>query len=284
MARWMRRTTLVLGGVAAMVAIAALVVYVRSELILRERHALPPVKVVIPTDPASVAEGRRLATVRGCMDGCHGKNGEGAVFFEQAGVARLAAPNLTSAARRYSDEDLVRIIRDGLRPDGRSVLVMPSSIFAGLTEEDLGRIVAFLRSLRPIDGVEDGVSLGPIGRLALATGQFKTTAEFVATDRPPPPARSPTGERGRYLAHTICGECHNSDLSGSSNPDFTSPDLRVVAAYTRPDFVRLIRTGVATGGRELGLMRYRAQHNLYLLTDAEIDDLYEYLHGLGGST
>jgi hypothetical protein len=71
-------------------------------------------------------------------------------------------------------------------------------------------------------------------------------------------------------------------LQGDSNPDFTSPDLRVVAAYSADDFARLLRTGTAMGDRKLGMMREVALDNLSHLTDAEIAALYEYLHTLAG--
>ena len=71
-------------------------------------------------------------------------------------------------------------------------------------------------------------------------------------------------------------------MQGDSNPDFTSPDLRVVAAYSAEDFARLLRTGIAMGDRKLGVMREEAQDNLSHLTDAEIAALYEYLHALAG--
>ena len=56
-------------------------------------YAIPTVALSIPTDPASIIEGRRLATVRGCVGGCHGKEAEGVVMFDEPMIARLVAPN-----------------------------------------------------------------------------------------------------------------------------------------------------------------------------------------------
>ena len=85
---------------------------------------------------------------------------------------------------------------------------------------------------------------------------------------------------GRYIAMTTCGHCHGPNLHGASNSDFTSPSLRVVAAYSPEAFAQLLRTGVALGGRKLGLMREVALNNLSQLTDAEIAALYSYLHAM----
>ena len=56
--------------------------------------------------------------------------------------------------------------------------------------------------------------------------------------------------------------------------------LQVVAAYRADDFTRLLRTGVALGGRELGTMGPWARAHLSQLTDSEIGALYSYLHEL----
>jgi cytochrome c553 len=87
-------------------------------------------------------------------------------------------------------------------------------------------------------------------------------------------------EPGRYVARTVCAECHGTDLHGDANPEFTSPDLAVVAAYTPEAFTRLLRTGVALGERPVGIMSEQARNNLSQLTDAEISALCGYLHGL----
>ena len=283
MGRWLKRIGIACGALVALLGIAATVVYVGSERILHRQHPVPASHVPIPTDAASIAEGRRLALVRGCMAGCHGPNGEGGPFLDLPLIVRLDAPSLSAAARRYSAQELVTIIRHGVRPDGASVFVMPSSTFSTLTDGDVGRIVAFLKSRPSRNGPGPRLELGPIGRLGLFAGKFKTEADMIAAGAEPPPARSPAGARGRYLARTVCTECHGADLTGDSNPDFTSPDLRVVAAYPADDFKRLMRTGTALGNRELKLMKYRAVHGLSHMTDEEIEALYGYLHSLAGS-
>lgn len=172
------------------------------------------------------------------------------------------------------------MIRNGVRPDGRSVLVMPSETFSDLNDEDLGRIIAFLKSLPKSTGPGPSISPGPIGRLGLVVGKFKMAAQLIADSVPPPEATNDEARHGRYLARTICAECHGTSLRGASNPDFTSPDLRVVAAYSRDAFAQLLRTGVAIGGRDVGVMSAQARNNLSQLTDSEIAALYSYLHSM----
>jgi mono/diheme cytochrome c family protein len=124
------------------------------------------------------------------------------------------------------------------------------------------------------------VSVGPLGRLGLVIGKFKTVAQLVAETDPPPAAANPEAEGGRYLARTVCAECHGASLRGMANPDFTSPDLRIVAAYPVDAFTRLLRTGIALGDRKLGVMGDQSRRNLSQLTDSEIAALYSYLHAM----
>lgn len=276
--RLLRWTGIILASLAALGIIAYAVVYFLSERILRRTYEVPAVAISVPTDPSSIAEGRRLAIIRGCFGGCHGKEVEGAVMFDQPMIARIVAPNLTAAVRKYSDSELVGIIRNGVRPGGRSMMVMPAQEFALLTDEDLGRIIAFLKSLPAVDGPGSSVSPGPLGRIGIATGEFKTAAERIAETVPPPDATNEEGRYGRYLARTICADCHGTDLRGASNPDFTAPSLQTVAAYSQEQFAQLMRAGVALGGRKLKTMSPWAQQHLSSLTDPEIAALYGYLH------
>ncbi len=283
MKRILRWIGIALGGIAGLGIVAYAIVYVLSERVLRHTYPVPTVAISIPTDPASIAEGRRLATVRGCFGGCHGKQAEGAVMFDQPMIARIVAPNLTAAVRKYSDSELAAMIRNGVRPGGRSMMVMPAEAFALLTDDDLARIIAFLKSLPAVEGSGPSVSLGPLGRLGLAIGQFKPVAELIAETVPPPEATSEEAAYGRYLARTTCAACHGTSLRGASNPDFTSPSLQLVAAYSPEAFTQLTRAGVALGGRNLTTMSPWARQHLSHFTDVEIAALYGYLHAMPDS-
>jgi mono/diheme cytochrome c family protein len=280
MKRLLRWVGIALGGVAVLAIIACAVVYVVSERVLQKTYAIPSGAIAIPADPESIVEGRRLATVHGCFGGCHGRQAEGVVMFDEPMIATFVAPNLTAAVRKYSDAELVNIIRHGVRPDGRSMFVMPSEVFVVLTDEDLGRILAFLKSLPAMPGPGPSVALGPVGRIGLAAGKFKLVAQLIAESVPPPEASGIEAARGRYLARTTCAQCHGTALRGDSNPAFTSPTLQVVAAYPPEAFTQLLRTGVPLGGRKLVEMGAWARNNLSHLTDTEIAALYRYLHAM----
>jgi mono/diheme cytochrome c family protein len=270
--RWVRNAVI---GVIALGLIAAVVIYVLSELALRRSYEARGTSVAIPADSTSIAEGERLARIRGCL-GCHRSKLEGGMFVDEPMLARIAAPNLTTAVRAYSDAELEGIIRHGVRPDGRSVLAMPSDMFRLLDDADLGKILAFLHSVPEVPGQPRLVKPGPLGRLGIAIGKFKPAAEDVRrvetlSDSFPAPG-SPVAP-GAYLARTVCTECHGATLSGVGK----TPDLRIAAGYSREQFVRLMRTGTALGERELSLMSEVARSRFTHFTDEEIEALYAYL-------
>jgi mono/diheme cytochrome c family protein len=280
--RW---ATWSLAALAGLILAAVLAIYAGSELVLR--RTFPDVAgrpVPVPQDSASLREGRRLVQVYGCGPGCHGDRSQGALFFDEPKVARLVAPNLTRAVRQYSDAELERIIRHGVRPSQRSLLGMPSQALAGVSDSTLGRILAYLRSLPPADGPGPSLTLGPLGRLGLVTGQFKTAMALMPPDAPPPPAAPPgdTLALGNYLAHTLCAECHGLDLRG--DPIVASVNLAVVSSYSEAEFARLLATGVPRGGRKLGLMGEVARARLVALAPPEVAALYAYLHSRAGQT
>ena len=76
MKRLLRWIGIALGSLAVLGIITYGVLYVLSERVLRRAYAVPTVVSSIPTDPASIIEGQRLATIHGCL-GCHGKRERG---------------------------------------------------------------------------------------------------------------------------------------------------------------------------------------------------------------
>jgi mono/diheme cytochrome c family protein len=263
--------------VLALVGLSISFVFVATEPLVRRTYEIPLRRIAVPADAASIAEGRRLALVRGCFNGCHGPGVAGAVFEDDPWLGRIVAPELTQVVAALGDEDLERVIRQGVRRNGLSTWVMPSNMFYHLSDRDLGNIIAFLRSLPPGTGPATEVRIGPGWRLDLLQGRYMPMVEEIRRDAPwltAPQMEGPHG-RGRYLAVTICTECHSMDLAGA--PDGSAPNLVVVASYTEPDFVRLMRTGAPIGERELGLMGLVARERFSQLNDDEVHDLYGYL-------
>jgi mono/diheme cytochrome c family protein len=272
--RWLRNLVLTL-AVLLVVFVAA--VYARSEWIVRRTYDEPLVSIAIPTDSASVAEGGRLALVHGCR-GCHTNTLTGEYLVDDPMLARLVAPNLTASVRRYSDPELVRIIRRGVRPNGRSVWAMASEMYALLDDEDLGRILAYLHSLPEAPGPDPMLRLGPLGRFGIAVGEFTPAAVLVhevdsLTEAGTFPKSGDANAAGAYLVRTSCTECHGLTLEGGDSV----PDLRIAAGYSPEQFAHFFGTGEALGGRELKTMSRMARGRFSHLTDAEVAAIHGYL-------
>ena len=255
------------------------IVYAVSEYEMRRTYPVPTTSIVLPTDSAAIAEGGRLSRIHGCLGGCHGRHGEGEVLLDDPLIAKIVGPNLTESVRQYTDSELVLIVRHGMRPDGKSMVVMPSRSFAVLSDEDLGKLLAYLKTLPSLPGNGPLVEVGPLGRIGLIAGQFSSSVDAISKAVPPPPANTAQAERGRYLARTSCTQCHGANLGGEAHPEGFAPDLAVVAAYSPEAFSELMRTGVGQGGRKLlPVMRAWAQDCLSQFTQAEVEAVYSYLH------
>lgn len=266
---------------AALAALAVMSLYAVSEWRLRRSYEAPLVPLR-STAPLDLAEGSRMAKIVGCWAGCHGPEGEGG-DEEVQGIVRHTAPTLSEVVPLYNDEELVRLIRYGVKRDGRSAVGMISYTFWPLSDRDLANIIAHLRRQPPRPAVPRVLDVTMRGRLALAIGRWKVSAAQV--DRTIPrwgelPQGTPF-ERGRYLASITCSECHGLDFSGYALE--RAPSLVIVGAYTPEAFRHLLRTGEALGGRDLGLMSRVARNAFSLFTDEEISAIYGFLrthHGL----
>lgn len=118
---------------------------------------------------------------------------------------RAVAPNLTPAGRiaGWSDAELARAIREGIRPDGTLIgPPMPFTMYRGLSDDDLGSIVMFLRSLPATASAE---ALPPSEYRIPLPPAYGPPVETVAA-----PAQGVTAEYGAYLAGPVahCMECH----------------------------------------------------------------------------
>lgn len=286
----MKWTGRILGGLVAIVALALAAVYGVGEARMRRTYSVDPGPVAVRADAEAVRQGAHLAVVRGCVD-CHGADLGGRLFIDEQPMARLTATNLTAGrggvASRYADADWVRAIRHGVAPDGRALLFMPSHEFNPLGDEDVGALVAYIKSLPPVDSDLPESSVGPLGRALFLAGQVPLLpAELIdhAAPRGAAPAPGATAEYGAYLA-TGCTGCHGAGFSGGKIPG-TPPDWKAAAnltpdsatglgRWTEQDFVRAMRTGKRPDGSGIDpLMPWKGLANM---TDTELQALWAYL-------
>jgi len=265
-------------GIVGLAAIGAAYVYGASEYAIRRHYDIPLTAFAAPTDATAVERGKRVAILSGCYAGCHGKTMEGtAAFFNEPGVAQIDAPNLTRVLREYSDPELERLLRHGVKRDGTTAWVMPAPMFAHLSEQDLADLVAFVRAVPEREGAPREFAVGPMGRLGMVLGKFQPIAAQVDHKLPRVAIadRSDTLKHGEYLVKTACTECHGQSLEG--NAFLNAPNLGITQTYSEEDFFRLMRTGRGLGDRDLKLMSEVATVRFSLFSDDEIRAVRMYL-------
>jgi mono/diheme cytochrome c family protein len=269
----------ILRGLVLVAALAVIVVYIQSNRIINKRHEFRAHPVAVPTDSASLAYGERLARMR-CY-GCHADSLYGQVLFSEPIVARLTATNVPAKLATLSDAEFAGFLRTGVRKDGTSPFVMPPPGFYHISDADLGALIAYLRTIPQGGETLPPNSYGPMGRLGLVLGEFKTAVAEMDTTMGrigQDPAWATT-RHGEYLARMICTECHGLRLVG--DPTGATPSLSGALGYSMDEFTTLIRTGTPReAGKTLSLMRDVATNSLKYLTDSEIAEIHAYIKAL----
>ena len=201
----------------------------------------------------------------------------------EPGIHRITAPSLTEVLPTYTDGELVRLLRYGVRRDGTTALLMPADTFYPMSDEHIGQIVTFLRRQPVVSGPPRVRQLSLKARLGILLGKYPLSVVGVDPSSPrwgTQPRTTPF-ERGRYTASTVCAECHAPSFEG--DPIDGGPSLRIVGAYDLPAFRHLLRTGEPVGGpRDIGIMGEVARDAFALFRDDEIDDLYVFLRARAG--
>ena len=257
--------------------------------------------ITVPRTPDRVERGRYLSEGLLQCFRCHSERdwtkpgapaipalkGAGQVY---PGRPWLTAPNLTpdieTGIGTWTDDMLIRAIREGISHDGRVLHPqMWYRSFRVLPDEDVESVVAYLRSLKPV-------------RHALAPTKLPDdVAKGLEVSEPltqPIPAMSTADpvQYGRRLAFLAdCGGCHtswytprNPGLFGGGNlvkhgsaqaysANITRDDSGI-AHYDAAFFREVMRTGKARGRELHPLMPTNEFRNL---TDTDLDALFAYL-------
>jgi cytochrome c553 len=266
-----------LGTIVLLVLIAAAAIWLMASAKLHASLQARPEHLVQPT-AAQLADAERQARTLGCFS-CHGEGLRGDKFVDDPALGTIWAPNLTRVAARATDQQLAAAIRQGVSDEGEPLIIMPSEVFQHLGDQEVTALISYSRTLPRVGNETPPHDYGPLGRLGVVMGKFKTAPELVAkyAANEPRPAGAQL-EAGRQLAMTKCSGCHGPSLEGQEvEPGVTSPDLTIAGAYDLPAFTKLLRTGVPASGRKLKMMSDIARSDLSHLNDSEIGQLHSYL-------
>jgi len=277
--KWLRR---VLIGLAIILIVAVTVIYVGGEFALNRKYDFTLEEIAAAEGTEAVSAGEHLYRTRAC-EACHAEGVVGELMFEAPFIGRVVAPNLTEVLPDYSDAQLATLLRQGVRPDGTGVIIMPSSIYYFLADEDIANLIAYLRTLEPVENDLPDTRIEILARLFFILGEFQAEPQLIPDEpRMEKPEEGPTAEFGGYIADSLCGSCHGKDLHGG--PD-GAPDLQaMVLAYSPEAFHALMREGVRLSAGEdedeESTMKEMSENAFQHFSDDEITAIYAYLKTL----
>lgn len=236
----------------------------------------PNVKVEITT--ARIERGKYLVNnVVGCIN-CHstrdsskfalpvitgteGKGGE--KFDETLGLpGKIFASNITPAAiGNWSDGELIRAITCGVNKDNKALFpMMPYLSYSILTEDDLYSIVAYIKTLKPIENQVSETELNFPVNLMVKTVPLKNY-------KPQKPInKSDKVEYGKYLVTiSLCSSCHTQLDQGqpvkgmefAGGTEIIMPGGTIRTANITPD----IETGIGSWTKEVFINRFKFYDN-----------------------
>jgi mono/diheme cytochrome c family protein len=243
----------------------------------------------------AVARGQHLMEARYACALCHGADLGGATMIDSAMIGTLKGPNLTSGngsvTKDYSVVDWDRKVRHGVNRDNTPGY-MPSSDFFAMTDQELSDIVAYVRSVPPVDRQIEPPRFGPLGTVLVATGQIPFSADqhpghdAVHVVEPPPAAV--TIEFGKHLSG-VCTGCHNPQFNGGpiTGGDPAWPPAsnltqheQGLAAWKAEDFANLMRKGVRPDGTPVKMPMAEVLPMGAAMTDVEMQALFLFLQSL----
>jgi mono/diheme cytochrome c family protein len=256
----------------------------------------------------AVSQGAYLANAADCED-CHTDREHGGQPY--VGGRALAtpfgtfySPNITpdpeTGIGRWSDEQFLRALRDGVRPDGANYFpVFPYPSFTKITDPDVRAIKAYLFSLPAVRHANRAHDISfPVSWRFLQNGWkllFFSPGPFR-----PAPERSEAYNRGAYLVTALahCGECHTprnwfgateSDRflggnphgpDGKKVPNITPDPQTGIGKWSEEDITTLLKTGQTPEFDFVGGAMGEVVRNTSRLDDADRRAIAIYLKSL----
>ncbi|MBX2926388.1 MAG: c-type cytochrome [Saprospiraceae bacterium] len=293
------------GILAALIALIAAWV----QLTPLPTYEVKPPQVTIPTDSTTLERGKKVAELV-CAH-CHlGEDGKmsGRLFTQASDpFGEMWAANITQhptkGIGRYTDGELAYLVRTGINRDGRVVGYM--MCHPQMSDEDLGAVIAYLRSDAPMMQATEKEYPAPaylnsfMVKALLKFGIFKPLPYDGQPILAPP--MSDQVAYGRYLATDLfeCSTCHSASfetldmITPENSPNFMGggnpvpdEDFNIVISanitpskehgignWTKEQFVTAVRTGLRPDGRILkpNMPRFA------VLSDAEMDAIWAYI-------
>ncbi len=281
---------IVLGTLIGLVLVVAATLFFKGSARLNKVYDIPADNIVIPTDAASLEHGKHLTEIL-CTH-CHSKDLSGKTWFSFPPAGTVDSANLTSGeggiARDFTDADYVNAIRHGIGPDGKPIFMPSVAAFQNMSNEDLGAVIAYLKTVPAVDHITNGKQFTPVAKILIGVGVIPLPVESVShASNVTAPTPGVTTEYGEYLVMTGgCQDCHAQNLAGGPYPQ---PGVSIIVPnitpggepgmWTEEQFFATMHTGVTPGGHELN-PEYMPWPQIGLSTDDELKAIWLYLQSL----
>lgn len=282
---------IIAGSLLGLIVVIAGTLFFIGSSRLNKTYDIPADNLVIPTDTASIEKGKHLTETL-CTH-CHTSDLSGKLWFSFPPAGTVDSANLTSGEGGIgqeftTDEDYVRAIRHGVGPDGKPIFMPSVAAFQGMSDEDLGALIAYLKTVPPVDHKTNGQQFTPLAKILIGAGVIKLPAAIVSHNfSVSAPEKAVSPEYGQYLV-TIsgCYDCHAQNLSGGPYPQ---PGVSLVVpnitpggepgSWTEEQFFTTIRTGVTPSGHSMNpeLMPWP---QIRQSTDDELKAIWIYLQSV----
>lgn len=255
-------------------------------------YDVPLGNFTITNEPAVLARGEHLAkSIASCaIVECHGSDLAGGSTIAMGPLGTITGPNITKGGlgAAYTDAELIRLIRHGIKRDGRSVTFMTTFDFNWLPLSDVEAIVAYVRSRPAVEKPNGPINIGLLGKVLDRQGGVKLdVAGRIDHQNLPqggPPA--PTAAYGKNVA-LFCTGCHGETFSGGAIPGAPAeipiptnitPHATGIQDWTEADFNALLDTGIKKDGEKLN--PFMPLQALTSMDAIERKALWEYLRSL----
>jgi mono/diheme cytochrome c family protein len=283
----------IVGSLVGLIVIGVAAILIIGYLRFTKTYDIDVSGVEIPTDETSIARGEHLVQAVAHCGYCHGTDLSGDYTVNKPGAEGIVvAPNLTSGeggiGASFTDEDWVRALYHGVNAERRSVIMMPSLFFNAMSEDDLTSVIAYMKTVPPVDKVLPETQPGPLLYALIGAGPLTAAMSAPQIDHsapfPNPPAKDESAAYGEYLVELgQCRACHGAELAGGqvSRSAPIGPNLTPggeMGFWDEETFFSVIRTGTHPSGRELdSYMPWKFFSNM---TDSELRAIRAYLLAL----
>jgi mono/diheme cytochrome c family protein len=275
-----------LGVLIGLLITAALILYFIGGAQLNKTQQVQLAELTIPTEDEALARGEHLVNAA-CKE-CHGADLSGTAMLADPAIGTVYAANISGLGERRTEEDMALAIRHGIGQGDRQLIIMPSESFIYFSAEDLGAVIAYLKTVPRVGNDTPEPELTVMGQIMMGVGLFGQIfpAEYINHDQtfPAMPAVSASLEYGEYLSR-FCTACHGADLSGKQSPEPGAPIASNLTpggglgAWTEADFIQTMRTGVNPHGHNLD-PEYMPWESFGKFEDQELQAIYIYLQSL----